>query len=218
MKRTHSVMPATPSLTLTIWPRKATLILETSESSALNKQSMPKPTPLLIGHSSNPRAPFSPLPSELPRTPINGHFDALKSHDECLKTPITPPAAYTEFLRNTINSPALKSPGYPPVSGRTYTNNQGYYTPTTPYPLPQSTARRLRIPSSPASANHSPSTESPASATSRSPSDEEVEGEIRGSQNGPRQVTVKQVVTTTVTFTPRLSLMPAPKGKRRRIE
>lgn len=174
---------------------------------------MSKLTPLSIGYSSNPRAPFSPLPSELPRTPINGHFEGLKSHEECLKTPITPPAAYTEFLRNTINSPALKSPGYPPTSGRIHANTQGYYTPTTPYPLPQSAARRLRIPTSPASANSSPSTESPASITSRSPSDEEAEGDARGSQ-----VTVKQVVTTTVTFTPRLSLMPAPKGKRRRIE
>lgn len=179
---------------------------------------MPTPTPLSIGHSSSSRSPFSPLPSELPRTPINGHFDGLKTHEECLKTPITPPAAYTEFLRNTITSPALKSPGYPPTSGKLHANTQGYYTPTTPYPLPQSAARRLRIPSSPASANHSPSTESPASATSRSPSDEEVDGEVRGSQEGRRQVTVKQVVTTTVTFTPRMSLMPAPKGKRRRIE
>jgi hypothetical protein len=32
------------------------------------------------------------------------------------------------------------------------------------------------------------------------------------------RVTVKQVVTTTVTYsTPRMSLLPAPKGKRRRI-
>lgn len=205
-------------------PQKLILILETSNLQRLTQQTnnqsiMPKPTPLLIGHSSNPRAPFSPLPSELPRTPISGHFGGLRSHEVCLKTPISPPAAYTEFLRNTINSPApLKSPGYPPTSGRTHANTQGYYTPTTPYPRPQSAARRLRIPTSPASANYSPSTESPASITSRSPSHEEAEGDVRDSQNVQRQVTVKQVVTTTVTFTPRLSLMPAPKGKRRRIE
>lgn len=180
---------------------------------------MPSPAPpLSINSSSTSRAPFSPLPSELPRTPINGHFEGLKSHEECLKTPITPPAAYTEFLRNTVNSPALKSPGFPPTSARAHANTQGYYTPTTPYPLPASAARRLRIPSSPASANYSPSTESPGSAASRSPSDEEADGEVRSSQNSQRQVTVKQVVTTTVTFTPRMSLMPAPKGKRRRIE
>lgn len=181
---------------------------------------MSAPAPLKITpiSSSSSRAPFSPLPSELPRTPISGHFGALKSHEECLKTPITPPTAYTEFLRNTANSPALKSPGFPP-SGKTHANTQGYYTPTTPYPLPTSAARRLRIPSSPNSATtYSPSTESPASATSRSPSDEDVEGEVRSPQSGQRQVTVKQVVTTTVTFTPRMSLMPAPKGKRRRIE
>lgn len=36
--------------------------------------------------------------------------------------------------------------------------------------------------------------------------------------NKDGSVTIKQVVTTTVTFKPRMSLMPAPKGKRRRIE
>lgn len=182
---------------------------------------MSTPT-LKIKTTHTSRGPFSPLPSELPRTPIVGHFDSLKSHEECLKTPITPPAAYTDFLRNTANSPALcKSPGafFPPNSAKSLlANTQGYYTPTTPYSLaPTSAARRLRIPSSPASAaNYSPSTESPASATSRS-SEEETEVEARSPRTGPR-VTVKQVVTTTVTFTPRMSLMPAPKGKRRRIE
>jgi len=160
-------------------------------------------------NSTSSRAPFSPLPSEIPRTPLNGHFEGLKSHEECLKTPITPPAAYTEFLKNTVSSPAIQSPRLPPPDlGKSY----GYYaTPTTPY----AAARRLKIPGSPSSSNSSPLTESPASSTSRSPSYEEVEGE--GRQGGQRQVTVKQVVTTTVTFTPTMNLMPAPKGKRRRI-
>ncbi|PWW76298.1 hypothetical protein C7212DRAFT_344781 [Tuber magnatum] len=171
------------------------------------------PASLSTAHNSNStgsRAPFSPLPSEIPRTPLNGHFEGLKSHEDSLKTPITPPAAYTEFLKNTVSSPAIQSPRLPPPDlGKSY----GYYTtPTTPY----AAARRLKIPASPASSNCSPSTESPASSTSRSPSYEEVEGEVR--QGGQRQVTVKQVVTTTVTFTPRMSLMPAPKGKRRRID
>jgi hypothetical protein len=180
-----------------------------------------RPAPLTTtNHSMIPsKAPFSPLPSELPRTPIHGHFDTLKSHDEILKTPITPPAAYTDFLKNTINSPAVSSPRPPqspahPTSA-SYRTHFGYYTPTTPYPLPTS-ARRLRIPKSSSSAN-SPSTESPGS--SRSPSEDEVEAEINRGSNGHRQVTVKQVVTTTVTYTPtRMNLLPAPKGKRRRLE
>ncbi|KAG0126655.1 hypothetical protein HOY82DRAFT_98968 [Tuber indicum] len=171
------------------------------------------PASLSTAHNSNStgsRAPFSPLPSEIPRTPLNGHFEGLKSHEESLKTPITPPAAYTEFLKNAVSSPAIQSPRLPPPDlGKSY----GLYTtPTTPY----TAARRLKIPASPSSSNCSPSTESPASSTSRSPSYEEVEGEVR--QGGQRQVTVKQVVTTTVTFRPRMSLMPAPKGKKRRID
>ncbi|KAL7267509.1 hypothetical protein RUND412_009902 [Rhizina undulata] len=177
------------------------------------------PAPIKTNHGPS-KSLFSPLPSELPRTPINGHFELLKSHEECLKTPITPPAAYTEFLKNTAASPAIQSPGLPPHHGsRTHSSVHGYYTPVTPYP-PNSAARLLRIPQSPALSNYSPSTESPKSAAStRSPSDEDVAGEVRsGSQSGQRQITVKQVVTRTVTLTPRMSLMPAPKGKRRRIE
>ncbi|KAF8454080.1 hypothetical protein BDZ91DRAFT_801957 [Kalaharituber pfeilii] len=47
---------------------------------------------------------------------------------------------------------------------------------------------------------------------------EEVDCTRRKSISKDGMVTIKQVVTTTVTFKPRMSLMPAPKGKRRRIE
>ena len=47
---------------------------------------------------------------------------------------------------------------------------------------------------------------------------EEVKRIRKKTINKDGTVTIKQVVTTTVTFKPRMSLMPAPKGKRRRIE
>lgn len=47
---------------------------------------------------------------------------------------------------------------------------------------------------------------------------EEVKRVRKKTINKDGTVTIKQVVTTTVTFKPRMSLMPAPKGKRRRIE
>ncbi|KAF8458691.1 hypothetical protein BGX38DRAFT_461721 [Terfezia claveryi] len=47
---------------------------------------------------------------------------------------------------------------------------------------------------------------------------EEVKRVRKKTLNKDGTVTIKQVVTTTVTFKPRMSLMPAPKGKRRRIE
>jgi len=209
-----------------------------------------RPSPLITkGHGfviGSSKSPFSPLPSELPRTPIIGHFDALKSHEDAMKTPITPPTAYTEFLKNTMNSPAIaSSPAhslpYSPATqsaGVGYRSHHGYYTPATPYPAPLSAPMGMRksirgagMPPSPSSANtstdSSPSTGSPRSAgsTRRCPVDEEEEEEEEDDdescdhdQLDDGRVTVKQVVTTTVTYsTPRMSLLPAPKGKRRRI-
>jgi hypothetical protein len=195
------------------------------------------------GASKSPFSPFSPLPSELPRTPIDGRFDALKSHDEAMKTPITPPTAYTEFLKATINSPAVSSAPptslpYSPVSARSTTSSfrhsGGYYTPATPYPPPMSAQMNMRrsrrgIPPSPSSskstrtANSSPSTESPRSArsTRSCPVDDDEDDKAAAAADAAQlsdgRVTVKQTITTTVTYTPRMALMPAPKGKRRRV-
>jgi hypothetical protein len=258
---------------------------------------------------------FSPLPSELPRTPVYGHFDAFKSYEEAMKTPITPPSAYMEFLKNTANSPAIASPNllhhFPyspaPSSGGSATSSSsaplpgcrslshhGFYTPATPYPphplpsshphsssapvlIPHSHSHSLSLPSSAKTRKprmpHSPASGNPSPTTSNSGSQEQssfrsavsvdslgrdserahsaVDSEIdkdetmsRGrsrsrsrsscsgssssssrsssssgsSSSDSGRVTVKQVVTTTVTYTPRtMSLMPAPKGKRRRI-
>lgn len=205
-----------------------------------------RPSPLITkghgimgGASKSPFSPFSPLPSELPRTPVDGRFDAIKNHDEAMKTPITPPTAYTEFLKATINSPAVSSAPptslpYSPVSASTSSfRHSGYFTPVTPYPPPMSAQlagggmRRSRrgVPPSPSSANSSPSTESPRSArsTRSCPVDDEEEEDDDdddvedAAQLSDGRVTVKQTITTTVTYTPRMALLPAPKGKRRRV-
>lgn len=170
-----------------------------------------RPAPLKTsGHSFvRSQVPFSPLPSTLPRTPISG-FDPLRARDELLKTPISPPAAYTEFLKNTVNSPALSSPRTLPYSPVTSSMNscrghRGYLTPATPYPPPLITSSskkpRARSPQSPISVTSSP-------AESRNTSDDEDD-----SGDSETHHTAKPVVQTT-----KLDLLPAPKGKRRRLE
>ncbi|KAI5849939.1 hypothetical protein BZA05DRAFT_63869 [Tricharina praecox] len=188
-----------------------------------------RPSPLITkGHGilpgSSKLSPFSPLPSELPRTPIDGRFDALKNADDALKTPITPPTAYTDFLKAAMNSPAVSSappsslPYSPALSSGSY-RHSGYYTPATPYSGISIRRRRGGLPPSPSSANSSPSTEGPRSArsTRSCPDDDDDAEEEDRAQLSDGRVMVKQVVTTTVTYTPRMSLLPAPKGKRRRI-
>ena len=57
---------------------------------------------LITPHSAGPI-----LPSELPRSPIPGWMDLIKQEDD-MKTPITPPTAYTDFLKAL--SPAISTP------------------------------------------------------------------------------------------------------------
>jgi hypothetical protein len=196
----------------------------------------------------------STFPSELSalsaRSPLPGFADFIKQEDN-LKTPITPPTAYTDFLK-TMASPV---PGDKSSSGRTTPTSapstgssehsdcscscESHKSPTSAalpgqfvYPSSApSTSRlgRLRIPPSPAFS----SVESPLSATSairspfsarsaRSPFDWDFKSKGRyfdvkspkGSRSSVRQV--REIVTRTVTYTPRMS--PAPKGKRRKID
>jgi len=196
----------------------------------------------------------STFPSELSalsaRSPLPGYADFIKQEDS-LKTPITPPTAYTDFLK-TMASPV---PGDKSSSGRTTPtsapstgssehsdcscNCDSHKSPTSAAPSNQfvypssapTTGRlgRLRIPQSPAFSG----VESPLSATStirspfsarsaRSPFDWDFKSKGRyfdvkspkGSRSSVRQV--REIVTRTVTYTPRMS--PAPKGKRRKIE
>jgi hypothetical protein len=193
----------------------------------------------------------STFPSELSalsaRSPLPGYADFIKQEDG-IKTPITPPTAYTDFLK-TMTSPV---PGDKSSSGRTTPtsapstgssehsdcscNCDTHKSPTsiappTPFIYPSSapsTGRlgRLRIPASPAYS----AAESPMSATSavrspfsaRSPYDWDFKSKGRyfdikspiTVRSSVRQV--REIVTRTVTYTPRMS--PAPRGKRRKIE
>ncbi|KAL6716365.1 hypothetical protein ACLMJK_005931 [Lecanora helva] len=201
------------------------------------------------------------LPSQLPKSPLPDRLELIKQEDEDMKTPITPPQAYTEFLRAL--SPALstpstgKSPIFDRTSGKstpssqpssaascTCNNHDSLKTqsapmiPPSPFMRPPTSARtptalkRLRIPQSPA---WSPSTDSPRSSTLSSakgsamrspfsPADWAIDGKTRHFE-APRSgthksVSVRQVVTRTVTYTrsPVTPLDPAPKGKKRRLE
>ncbi|KAH8676786.1 hypothetical protein BGZ60DRAFT_403424, partial [Tricladium varicosporioides] len=193
----------------------------------------------------------STFPSELSalsaRSPLPGFADFIKQEDY-IKTPITPPTAYTDFLKS-MNSPAAgdKSSGRttptsaPSTSSSDHSdcscNCDTHKSPTSTtsftFPVPTSapsTGRlgRLRIPPSPAiSIAESPRSaasvaRSPFSARSaRSPYDWELRSKGRyfdvsspkASRSSVRQV--REIVTRTVTYTPRMS--PAPKGKRRKI-
>ncbi|KAL8787821.1 MAG: hypothetical protein Q9213_002008 [Squamulea squamosa] len=231
----------------------------TEESTSSISSSSPTPTPS-VPIIKTPRSPKPTLPalktpstvtlpSELPRSPAPGMLDVIKKEDD-IKTPITPPQAYTEFLKAL--SPAMSSPGTArspcfSASGKSTPSTQpssagssclsctydphktssAPIVPPSPYMRPPSSARtptalrRLRIPQSPVC---SPATDSPRSATMRSPfspADWYLEGKARyfePSRTGcHRPVSVRQVVTRTVTYT-RTPLDPAPKGKRRKIE
>jgi hypothetical protein len=235
-------------------------------------KTMVKPTlPLL----KTPASAGATLPSELPRSPLPGFpgwGDFIKREDDGLKTPITPPTAYTEFLKAL--SPALSTPltstschtsfGFSDKSGHltpitqpssagshcscscdsrkataaaTATATSAPLVPPSPYMRPltgclpsartPTSLRRLRIPQSPSHCL-SPASDSPRSGSALrspySPTSWIIDGKTRfydaPRSAAPRPVSVKQVVTRTVTYTrtPVTPLEPAPKGKRRKME
>lgn len=199
----------------------------------------------------------STFPSELSalsaRTPLTGFPEHIKLED--VKTPITPPSAYTDFLKS-MASPVLgeKSPRRPSPTSAPSTDSddsncscpcESHKSPTTAGPptpfIYPSTARsaswlgRLRIPPSPSISGDSPLSAplsasstiySPFSARSsrgaRSPYDWNGPSKARYlDMKGPKSAGgnvrhVREILTRTVTYTPRMS--PAPKGKRRKIE
>ena len=217
-------------------------------ASPITKPTLPT---LITPHSAGPV-----LPSELPRSPVAGWIDFIKQEDD-MKTPITPPTAYTDFLKAL--SPALSTPSssttcsfsdksgkLTPISqpssagshcsckcdSRKTSAASAPLVPPSPFVRPSmsrtpsartpTSLRRLRIPQSPM---WSPATDSPKSCTMRSPFspvDWILDGKTRYFEQ-PRSAThraavsVKQVVTRTVTYT-RTPLEPAPKGKRRKLE
>ncbi|KAF2090658.1 hypothetical protein K490DRAFT_71032 [Saccharata proteae CBS 121410] len=215
-------------------------------------------------------------PSEL-RSPMPGTPSFIK-REEGEKTPITPPAAYVDFLKalspvlmspiptgtsskfsfndrpqtsrtsssstassttssmtstatdvaEKPESPAASQPSSPTPSTATAPTKEVVIPPPSPFVRPMSARTpRLRIPASPFSAGlNSPmsarSLHSPYSAT-MSPSSWTVDGKAKEG-NSTRAVSVRQVVTRTVTYSrtpvdthPVAPLDPAPKGKRRRI-
>jgi hypothetical protein len=218
-----------------------------------------------MGSTTKPKLPqlqtpvSSTFPSELSavsaRTPLNGFPDYIKQED--VKTPITPPSAYTDFLK-AMTGPAPREKSYgrttptsAPSSDSSEDSNcscncETHKSPTTtasltPFVYPP-TARstswlgRLRIPPSPSfSGGDSPlsapltassAVHSPFSARSsrgpRSPYDWSCQSKARFIDIKPPKSAgsnvrhVREILTRTVTYTPRMS--PAPKGKRRKIE
>ncbi|PQE20775.1 dipeptidase 1 precursor protein [Rutstroemia sp. NJR-2017a BBW] len=190
---------------------------------------VPVPAPIVVAEppkvkdtmaSTKPKLPqlktpkTSTFPSELSalsnsaRSPLPGYADFMIKQEDCIKTPITPPTAYTDFLKSMNTGSVPPTPFNYPTSAPTSA------------PL-----GRLRIPASPASsyADSPLSARSPFSARSaRSPYDWDIRAKARyfeiktpkSTRSSVRQV--REVVTRTVTYTPRMS--PAPKGKRRKVE
>lgn len=200
------------------------------------------------------------FPSEIVETPLSACVSAIVKQEQSLQTPITPPTAYTDYLKAL--TPVLASP--PPsalsrslsdesttsqksaTSMPTSTKSDSSKTeeqqqsprscnslPPTPLRRTSSGLRRLRIPHSPA---YSPSTcgPSPRTAVSSlptgsaiyspfSPADWSLDSASRRYFDTPRSacsnpVSVRSVVTRTVTYKRSPPLDPAPKGKKRKVE
>jgi len=178
------------------------------------------------------------------RSPLPGYADFIKLEDG-IKTPITPPIAYTDFLKSMSptagdhagsgkSTPTSHPSSASSTSSGCSCNCDTHKSPTStippsPFAYPQSAPampRKIRIPASPAYS--AGGIDSPRSATSmrspfsmRSPLEWEIESKSRyfdSPKSATRPVSLRQVVTRTVTYTPRMNLEPAPKGKRRRLD
>ncbi|KAF5023873.1 hypothetical protein F66182_4077 [Fusarium sp. NRRL 66182] len=211
------------------------------------------------------------FPSEITSaTPISAVSFNFKPDPDFLKTPISPPMAYTDFLTKAmaLNSPAMSSGQTTPdslpdtaASEETDTSSKRESTPpssassttskASARPTPPATAPMvppspftcptpmsappigaasfpsLKVPPSPSVVNM----DSPLSATTaRSPFSARpvhsvfdwdaalkarlLEKKQKSSRTSVRHI--REVVTRTVTYTPRMA--PAPKGKRRKVE
>ncbi|KAJ5095897.1 hypothetical protein NUU61_005253 [Penicillium alfredii] len=185
------------------------------------------------------------FPSEMHDSPLTAGSEPIKREEGGSATPITPPLAYTEFLKalTPAFSPASASTEFrrftfekrrpspisipssatsTPLSAGPKTTSAAIPPPSPAVASPQSaklpttTLRRLRIPPSCA---WSPVSDSPQSArTIRSPfspSDWKVRYVETPRSAGGKSVSVRQVVTRTVTYK-RTPLDPPPKGKGKR--
>jgi len=182
----------------------------------------------------------STFPSELSalsaRTPLSGFPDFVKQEDG-INTPITPPTAYTDFLKS-MASPLDrdKSPTSAPTSATSEPLCDTHKLPSSTSAPPSAayptsapaSARSTRpriLPSPVFSAGDTPlsatsSVRSPFQA--RSPYDWDPNGkgryfDVKSPKTSRAPVRhFREIVTRTVTYTPRMS--PAPKGKRRKLD
>ena len=196
------------------------------------------------------------FPSEIVETPLSACVSAVIKQEQGLKTPITPPTAYTDFLKAL--TPVLASPPASalqrslsddsiatkdsitsnPSSASSFSSGKSEdhkspnsSVPPTPYRRTPSALKRLRIPHSP---HYSPSTCGPSPRTGMSsmssalyspfsPADWSIDSATRKYFDAPRSacskpVSVRSVVTRTVTYKRSPPLDPAPKGKKRKLD
>ncbi|RMZ90872.1 hypothetical protein DV736_g1904, partial [Chaetothyriales sp. CBS 134916] len=195
------------------------------------------------------------FPSEIVDTPLSACVSAVIKQEQDLKTPITPPTAYTDFLKAL--TPILTSPptsalhrslsdetvatkdsaGFHPSSASSSSSGKSEElkseasVPPTPVRRTPSALKRLRIPHSP---HYSPTTCGPSPRTGMSsmssalfspfsPADWGIDSATRKYFDAPRSacgkpVSVRSVVTRTVTYKRSPPLDPAPKGKKRKLE
>jgi hypothetical protein len=198
------------------------------------------------------------FPSEIVQSPLPGSLSAIKQEDD-MRTPITPPVAYTDFLKTLTpvlsaasprsalpRSLSFESDKSTPTSEPSTSNSSAFSfcrcdtlksppasasaVPPSPFAHPRSARsptglRRLRIPQSPL---YSPGAETPRSATASamrspfSPSEWALDSNGHRYFDAPRSacvrpVSVRSVVTRTVTYKRTPPLEPAPKGKKRKV-
>ncbi|KFH48105.1 hypothetical protein ACRE_010200 [Hapsidospora chrysogenum ATCC 11550] len=195
-------------------------------------------------------------------TPLSAVAFPIKPDPDFIKTPISPPSAYTDFLSKamSLNSPLPPSGQTTPEStsapntastersdcsskaeqsSPATSENEDKFPPATapiapPTPFASSAAPMsapptgpatfpsLKVPPSPSIANLDSPARSPFSARSvHSVFDWEaaLKARTQSLKKKPSRTSVRhirEVVTRTVTYTPRME--PAPKGKRRKVE
>ncbi|KAG5930624.1 hypothetical protein E4U42_005286 [Claviceps africana] len=225
---------------------------------------MPTTKPKLQKLSTPVTATFpSEISSATTATPLSALIFTKKMDPEFIKTPITPPSAYTDFLSKALalNSPSItlgdlspdwsksdleteraerpsRSEAASPTSTESSRSRPAVSVPAltrTPLPTsapmsaPPAAARfpSIKLPPSPAISH----TDSPRSAsTSRSSLSARsvhsvfdwdaalkarfADKKQKASRSSIRHI--REVVTRTVTYTPRME--PAPRGKRRKVE
>jgi hypothetical protein len=117
-----------------------------------------KPAEMSLPHLKTPLSAGPMLPSELPRSPVT----AIKQEEADLKTPITPPTAYTDFLKalspavsTPLTSTSLRSPF-------SFTDKTGYLSPFS-QPSTASLSSQCSSESQPAKTAGKDATSSPAS-------------------------------------------------------